>query len=378
MQNFRFTQLLMLLILGAATLDAQAIPAFARQEGVKCSSCHNAWPQLNAKGRSYKENGYRFSGDLDEPRKLGDLLEDSPPLAALLVARPYDKKKSGDPKNRSFHEFELFAGGAFNDNWSGYAELEAEDETDFAPEVALGAVNYRLTNALNFSMGWAPYLWTDGYGLLGDRFKMTRGHAAAVNSAFGGADGGSGLRASRQVASLYGRPFKQLFYNVGYSGVAKDAEGEDASNLHARLAFDLTPNLMFGGFVVDGKNSGSNQNFTRTGVDFQADVLGARFQGAYIEGKDDVAGGGEASNTTYSLQAMYLFTANSAPTWVPVVRLDSSETNDGNDKTTELTLNLTRYFSQNIKGFIEYWKELDTPGGGDANDRITAQISLAF
>ncbi len=366
----------LLLVTALASVSASAIPAFARQEGVKCTACHNAWPQLNAKGRSFKENGYRFPADADEKRSLSDVMEDGIPLAAVLVARPYDKKKSGDMKNRAFHEFELFAAGALNDGWSGYAEIEAEDETGFAPEIASGVVAYRVSKALNVAFGWSPYLATDSYGMVGDNFRMTRGHVKAIDSAFGGADGGAGLRGTRQVTSLYGRPMNNLFYSIGYSGIAKDAEGEDAKNVHGRVAVDILPNVMVGGFVIKGDNSTTNQTFTRTGFDLQADLVGTRLQALFVSGTDDNTGGGDQTNNAVSIQGMYF--GSGAPGWVPVVRYDSYEKNDGKDSYGELTFNLTRYFAPNVKGYIEYWKQVDVPSGGNKDDRLTAQVSVAF
>ena len=42
------------------------------------------------------------------------------------------------------------------------------------------------------------------------------------------------------------------------------------------------------------------------------------------------------------------------PTWVPLIRFDSCETNDGADSFDEVALNLGYYFNQNIKGYLEY------------------------
>ena len=366
----------LLLMTVLVSINAHAVPAFARQEGVKCTACHSAWPQLNAKGRGFKENGYRFPADADEKRSISDLFEEGMPLSAVLVARPYDKKSNGDLKNRAFHEFELFVAGALNDGWSGYGEIEAEDETGFAPVIASGVVAYRVNKALNVAFGWSPYLWSDSYGILGDNFRMTRGHVKAIDTGFGGADGGAGLRGTRQVTSLYGRPMKNLFYSVGYSGIAKDAEGEDAKNVHARVAVDLLPNIMVGGFIVNGDNSTTDLGFSRVGFDFQADIVGTRLQALFTSGTDDKAGGGDERNNAVSVQGMYF--GSGAPGWVPVVRYDTYEKNDGGDSYGELTLNLTRYFAPNVKGYVEYWKQVDVPGGVDKIDRLTAQLAVAF
>ena len=45
-------------------MPASAIPAFARKEGQSCGFCHTAYPKLNEAGRSYKQNGFRFPGEI--------------------------------------------------------------------------------------------------------------------------------------------------------------------------------------------------------------------------------------------------------------------------------------------------------------------------
>ncbi len=43
-------------------VSTQAIPAFARQYGLSCATCHAAYPKLNAFGRQFQEHGYIFEG----------------------------------------------------------------------------------------------------------------------------------------------------------------------------------------------------------------------------------------------------------------------------------------------------------------------------
>ncbi len=45
------------LLLGAIT-DAHAVPSFARQTGLECTSCHLSWLELSPTGRQFKLNGY--------------------------------------------------------------------------------------------------------------------------------------------------------------------------------------------------------------------------------------------------------------------------------------------------------------------------------
>ena len=46
---------------------AAGIPAFARKYGLACSACHTAWPELNAFGLRFKDNGYQLGNDRDSP-----------------------------------------------------------------------------------------------------------------------------------------------------------------------------------------------------------------------------------------------------------------------------------------------------------------------
>lgn len=57
---------LTILILGA-TQPANAIPAFARKYGLRCSACHESWPMLNFFGQKFKDNGYQLMNDRDSP-----------------------------------------------------------------------------------------------------------------------------------------------------------------------------------------------------------------------------------------------------------------------------------------------------------------------
>ena len=46
---------------------ANALPAFARKYGLRCSACHESWPMLNYFGQKFKDNGYQLMNDRDSP-----------------------------------------------------------------------------------------------------------------------------------------------------------------------------------------------------------------------------------------------------------------------------------------------------------------------
>ncbi len=368
--------------------SANAVPAFARKHELNCSACHTAYPQLNSVGRDFKENGYRFSTQEEAANMtaISDFLklEKDIPISAIFVARPYDKKDSGNEKIRALHEIEIIVAGNLSKNWSGYFEIEAEDETGFDPELANAVLSYSYSKEFNVQFGYAPTFWADSYGMINDHFRLTRGHVGAIDQKFGGADAGGRFRSARQNIGAYGRFADRFFYNVNYSGKASDTEGENASIVSGLLNADITDSIMVGAFFMDGQDEDTNRDFDRKGVQTQVDLNNFRFQGLYITGTDDrdlldIRGPGEDDNDAFSLQALYTFHDDSLrPTWVPLIRYDTYETNDGSASFDELTFNLGYYFNQNVKGYLEYWDRSNAPTSQQEDSRITLQFVAGF
>jgi len=59
--------LLCAFFLVGALPQANALPAFARKYGLRCSACHESWPMLNYFGQKFKDNGYQLMNDHDAP-----------------------------------------------------------------------------------------------------------------------------------------------------------------------------------------------------------------------------------------------------------------------------------------------------------------------
>jgi len=361
--------------------DSNAIPAFARKYQMNCGNCHLAWPQLNQVGRTFKENGYKFPGN-EQTEVISDFLQWDKhiPLAAVIVSRPYDEKKSDVRKVRALHEVELMVAGLLYKNVSGFLEIEAEDEKDFEPEISTGVLGYHPMKALNIQLSYSPVLWADPYDTLSEKRKLTRGANSVIDNPFGGADNEGTLSAARQTIALYGRPLEQLFYSVGFSGVADDAEGKNANNFHGRLAVDIIPELTLGTFGITGKwdEDDIERDFSRYGFDLQVDYSNVRLTGAYLHAKDDRETSGSEDNNAWYTQAFYVWKKDTRPLVVPLLRFDSYEENDGNEEYKELTLNLGYYFTENIKGFVEYWTQTDKPDDVMRDNRFTIQIVAAF
>lgn len=379
---------------------AEAIPAFARKEQAPCNVCHTTWPMLTAAGRQYKENGYAFTRGggggtekISEPFGWDKIF----PITALITARPYDKKDSGDAKMRALHEVELMIAGQMHTNVSGWLELEAEDEENFAVGLKFAALGYHHSAAVNVQAAWAPLTWADPYDTYSVNRRMTGpNRAQVISQRFGGADrpGGTGLagegrlRDQRQLVSVYGRPVGSLYYNVGVSSVAGDSEGVSPATRFVRVAFDVLPSTMIGVLVINGtceatlvvrSNCAVDRDYSRRGVDVQSDIGPARLMAVHLQAKDDDATAtATVKNKAWYVQGTYAFQQGGRPTWVPLVRLDYYEQSNGVNTFKEGVLGATYYFSQNIKGMVEYMKQLEVPTGQVEDKRFTLQLVATF
>ena len=66
-KHFLIAALVLAFIVLSASPSANALPAFARKYGLRCSACHESWPMLNYFGQKFKDNGYQLMNDRDAP-----------------------------------------------------------------------------------------------------------------------------------------------------------------------------------------------------------------------------------------------------------------------------------------------------------------------
>lgn len=107
-----------------APSEAEAIPAFSRQTGESCSTCHVAYPKLNQTGQNFRTNGFRFPED-KEWQDVQDL-KHVPLSAEIEVEAEYTKTRgtgaSGQESLLKIDEVELLAGAPLGKEgrFSGY------------------------------------------------------------------------------------------------------------------------------------------------------------------------------------------------------------------------------------------------------------------
>ncbi len=87
--------------------NASAVPSFARQTGMECSSCHTVYPELNSFGRHFKIMGYTMS-------KSTKPYQWPPPLAGVVKAAFTHIDKDLPP-------------GSVNDTWANMTDATRND-----------------------------------------------------------------------------------------------------------------------------------------------------------------------------------------------------------------------------------------------------------
>ncbi len=368
--------------LGLASMSAKAIPTFARKTGMACSGCHYAVPSLNAMGRQFKMNGFRLAPDVKPAKKFNDYLnlDKSFPIAAAFVSRPYEKVKGGKTNIRAINELEFYVAGSFGQDWSGFMELAGAPGEGVG--VDHGQVTYSMSPEVNFQVAWGPTFWSDPYDTLTHMRRLTIGQSSVIGSEFGGADGPTGE--NRAYIKINGRIANSLYYSVGFGSQIDNTSGADPKTLIGRLAYDFTQNIMLGAFIIDGKCTVASasdfclladRNYTREGIDFQADFNNFRFTGVYLHAKDDdELGLTSETNDALTGRATYTIVQNGRPVWVPYLQVDNHELKNGAESITDTTIGLIHFFDENIKATLEY---TDTKGDGTTPDDTQFALQLA-
>jgi len=117
--------------------ESFAIPSFARQTNLPCSSCHTIFPELNAFGRMFKLNGYTLIGT--ETLKVSDSSDNvslnllkTPPVSAMIQAS-YTYKSSPQPGTQNSNvslpqQLSLFLGGEISPHLGSFIQITYDDQ----------------------------------------------------------------------------------------------------------------------------------------------------------------------------------------------------------------------------------------------------------
>ena len=120
--------------------ESMAIPSFARQTNLPCSSCHTIFPELNSFGRFFKLNGYTLMGvKTIEVKDSTDTSEDVdvnllkiPPVSLMIqAAYTYKTKEQPGTQNNNVslpQQLSIFFGGEITPHIGSFIQVTYDDQ----------------------------------------------------------------------------------------------------------------------------------------------------------------------------------------------------------------------------------------------------------
>ncbi len=425
----RTRPLLALAVVTAACLSpdrAEAIPAFAREHNIPCSTCHVAVPYLTHVGRRFKEAGYRLpdaDGSIDpemQPsRRFSDalLLDPNFPIAARLRGDLVSKERGEDERIQPLNEAILMALGSWSDQGSFFFQLSATSAGAWTPTTAV-QLGFHPSRYANVEVGNTGPFHADPYN--------TFGHPITVFAKT------TPMRLMDHHATptilLYGRA-ADLYYGVSLNSGPDNPEGVRPRTATVRLAYDVGDDLMVGAFGVYGdlgeadEAAGTTEaghaltvGRGRLGVlrqaaeahDEAAAVMGAGASGSHemghAEAPEKIARGGVDCNvalgpvnavamfalirdeghegTTNDLSAfaelLYPWQSDGRPVIVPLLRLEYDTFADRDDKLVGLVAGVNHYVRENARLAIEGRADLKAREGAERGWTGALTLDVAF
>lgn len=144
-------------LLACVSVDALAVPSFARQTNMPCSACHTVFPELTAFGRNFKLNGYTLTAAPEITQEAGNhsgglAVDEDPPFSAMMqVGFTHLAKAEQDTQNNDVQfpqQLSLFYAGRFSDQLGAFMQLTYDQ-----PSGAIGVDNVDVRYAKTTTVG---------------------------------------------------------------------------------------------------------------------------------------------------------------------------------------------------------------------------------
>ncbi len=403
-----------LLVLGAFSEKAEAIPAFARKYKTTCITCHAPFPRLTALGEAFRLNGYKLPGGdelyvKDQPLSMGaeaykkvfpeavwpSDIPGMPPIS-LQVVNDLNAFLGGKDPNTKLElplEMEIFAAGALGANMSFFTELEFEgDEFVFA--------------------GWL--MWEDILKKsLGENHLNFRIGTVGMNE-IGLPNGRNGTRISREKFLYMGKLGLEEGPGLELNGFGKSwryavglVEGDGETNekdYYGTMAFKIgglgfdgsggttaegglttspsgywrDDSILFGGFAFKGKDGASDQSNDRYGVDVQLNYKDLTVAGGFARGDNDTTA--ERQDIWFGELIYFAY-----PWLQPFVKYEHLSSDKADKDQERIIVGSAILARANVRVTVEgrfYTKNdpaVATAGGSkNDDDRIVARLQYAF
>lgn len=420
--SFAFFFISFLVLLFFSSTDVQAIPAFARKYETSCSTCHYAFPKLNAFGRAFRNNGYRYPAEeesmrKEEPVSLGseaykkvfpksiwpsDMARYNP-LSLHMVQRVNVTPDATPSWEFEFpHEIELLASGTLGETFSyfGEIEIEQEDELEFSfhlqydPRVffhiKMGTIDPRHVQT-QFRLTAAQYNYSN--------FRVVRGGGDLEPSAWRYRDSLAGT----EIWGAINGPNKKggLTYAVGIGNGQGISDNNDDKDLYARVSYKFGGLGEAGGAGAGGEGDywkddsfriglftySGNHSYVNEALDMEFDddvsLGGAEFDwwfkslnlfGAYLSQKDDNPAGDnvEVDSKAWFTEANYVF----YPWLIGLFRYELTDVETDPEPIKQIVPAVVLLPRANIKFVLEAQLRLDD--AGENKDKYVLGIAWSF
>ena len=388
--GFLATALLVLVF----AVESYAIPAFSRKYRTSCSTCHYAAPMLNAFGKAFKNNGYRYPAGADpemtkeEPVSLGSEaykkvwpdaiwpadIPGTSPVSVWAVNRiNYAALSDVKWEFETPHEVEILYAGTIGESFSFFGEVEIENDAGDL-EIAFPTPNHlKLTrnhyNVESFRSrnGWrfrddhaGLEVWGAGNGS-GERGGFTY-RVGVVN--------GQGLSDMNKEKDFYGK----MTYKIGGLGEVGGTEGAGSN----ASEFFLDDNVTLGAFMYTGtasKTGVADEDFTVFGGD--VDFWYQRFilNGTLMLMDSRITGTPKRNSMVYYAQANAVL----YPWLIGLVRYEWEDRDTDQDLVKPVNAiipGITLMARANVKLIFEFKKFLDE--ANKKNDTFYFQINFGI
>lgn len=186
-------------------MQAHAVPSFARQTGMECSTCHTVFPELTAVGRDFKVNGYTWT-DVTKGQSSGLQENIYAPVSAMLLVS-YSRSKTTQPGTQNGNvllpdQLSFFYAGRISDKAGAFAQVTytevdnhfSMDNTDIRFVGSAKGIVYGVTVNNNPTV---QDLWNSvpawGFPFIGSSVAPTPSAAAQVDGTLAQQVAGAGV-----------------------------------------------------------------------------------------------------------------------------------------------------------------------------------------
>lgn len=399
---------------------ARAIPSFSRKYQTSCTTCHYAFPQLNAFGKAFRNNGYRYPGGdenfrKEEPVSLGSEaykqvfpnaiwpsdIPGTSPLSIHAIGQYEVKFDQPDSVATTTFEFpsalEVLFGGTLGERFSFFGEAELEKEGDNIEVGFPFRLELNQRPALNVALGSLIFDPTPGHhSLIPSDFNvsmlMSRNgwalHSEHPGLELWGAGNGPGGRGGWKYRAGVvegqggeaGRDkdlFARLTYKISGLGEIGGTEGQASQT----SAFYRDNNATIGAFVYSGR-VGADMFADKEDLTAWAGTLDAWFErlilNSTVLGMSSQMGGlPDRSSLAWYLQGQYV----AYPWLIGLARFESTDedTDDSVDASTTLFPAVAAMVRANVKVTLEYVRPIsdyDLRKAGE--ERIVAKLDFSL